>query len=409
MPYNVLILSTSALPSDRSERRRLGLPPVRAGGGAPSRDTHHCARVEEIPPATATHLGHAMGLAGGRASTLERGRRGLRTLLLQGDDRAFARLLRTPIGDHRGRQVALEIATALRFRDRPAPALRLKRGRLSFGGRTRIMGILNLTPDSFSDGGRFRSRRAAVEEGLRMADEGADIIDVGGESTRPGSRPVPLKEELRRVVPLLEGLIPRLARRRRRTLVSIDTTKAAVARRAAEIGVDLVNDISGLGFDAEMPAAIAETGLPVVISHIRGRPLTMQRSPRYGHLLPELTSFLRRRIERAVAAGVAEERIVVDPGIGFGKRRHDNLAILRHLPALRSLGRPILVGLSRKSFIGGALELPVAERLEGSLAAQALAIAGGADIIRVHDVRAAVRAARLCDAVLHEVPRRDRS
>ena len=285
MPYNVLILSSSALPIDRSERRRLGLPPVRTtAGGARHRATHRYARVEEIPVATATRLSRAMGIAGGRASTLERGRRGLRTLLLQGDERAFDRLLHTRTNEREDRQVALEIAAALRCRDRPAPALRLKRGRLSLGGRTRIMGILNLTPDSFSDGGRFRSRSAAVEEALRMAEEGADIIDVGGESTRPGSRPVPLAKELQRVVPLLEDLVPRLARCRPRTLVSIDTTKAEVARRAAEIGVDLVNDISGLRFDAEMPAAIAESGLPVVISHLRGRPRTMQRSPRYGHL-----------------------------------------------------------------------------------------------------------------------------
>ncbi|HET6278746.1 MAG TPA: dihydropteroate synthase, partial [Candidatus Polarisedimenticolia bacterium] len=218
MPHNVLILSSSALPAGRLERRRLGLPPVR-GGGIPARETHRCARVEEIPVATATRLQHAMELAGGRSTTLEGGRRGVRTLLLQGDERAFHRLLRTPAGDHRTRQIALEIAAALRFRTRPTPALRLRRGRLSLGGRTLIMGILNLTPDSFSDGGRFRGRRAAVEAALRMAEEGADIIDVGGESTRPGSRPIPLDEELRRVLPLLEELVPRLAGRRRRTLV----------------------------------------------------------------------------------------------------------------------------------------------------------------------------------------------
>lgn len=409
MQHNVLILSSSVLPIDRSERRRLGLPPSRVGTSASTCEAYRCARVETIPIATATRLGHAMTAAGGHASTINQGRRGMRTLLLHGDGRAFARLLRAPAGDRPGRQVRLEIAAALRFRDRPAAPLRLKRGRLGFGARTMIMGILNLTPDSFSDGGRFRDRRAAVEQGLAMAEAGADIIDVGGESTRPGSRPVTPEEELRRVAPVLERLMPRLARRRRRTLVSIDTTKAEVARRAAAIGVDLVNDISGLGFDAEMPEAVAASGLPVVISHIRGRPLTMQRSPRYRHLLPDIASFLRSRIERAVTAGIVEERIIVDPGVGFGKRRLDNLAILRHLPALRSLGRPLLVGLSRKSFIGGTLELPVAERLEGSLAAQALAIAGGADIIRVHDVQEAVRAARLCDAVLRNGPRRVRS
>jgi dihydropteroate synthase len=410
MAHNVLILSSSALPSGRSERRRLGLPASRAAaGGAMLRPAHRVVRIEEVPPAAAARLGRAFGAAGGRAAALDRDGRGTRTLLLLGDERAFDRLLRVPSGDRPDRRVEAEIAAALRHRERPAPALRLKRGRLTFGGRTRVMGILNLTPDSFSDGGRFADRRAALEEAQRMAEEGADIIDVGGESTRPGARPVALAEELRRVVPLLEELVPRLARRERRTLVSIDTTKSAVARRAAAIGVDLVNDISGLGFDAEMPAVLAETGLPVVISHIRGRPETMQRSPRYGHLLPEIAGFLRRRIALAVAAGVAGSRIVVDPGIGFGKRRRDNLAILKHLAALRSLGRPLLVGLSRKSFIGGTLELPAEERLEGSLAAQALAIAGGADIIRAHDVREAVRVARLCDAVLRDVPRRDHS
>lgn len=408
MLHNVLILSPSALPAGRPERRRLGLPPAR-GGGTAAPETHCWARVEALPVATAARLTRAMELAGGRAWTMEGGRRGFRTLLLQGDGPAIDRLLRASTGDLSTRPIAMEIAAALRFSARPPPALRLRRGRLTFDGRTRIMGILNLTPDSFSDGGRFRSRRAAVEAGLRMAEEGADIIDVGGESTRPGSRPIPLREELRRVVPVLTELVPRLARRRPRALVSVDTNKAEVARRAAAIGVDLVNDISGLGFDADMAETIAEIGLPVVIAHIRGRPLTMQRSPRYGHLLPEIASFLRGRMARAIAAGVAEDRIVVDPGIGFGKRRRDNLAILRHLPALRSLGRPILIGLSRKSFIGGTLDLPVAERLEGSLAAQALAISGGADIVRVHDVRAAVRAARLCDAVLGDGPQRDRS
>ena len=270
------------------------------------------------------------------------------------------------------------------------------------------MGILNLTPDSFSDGGRYPDRSAALEQALRMAEEGADIIDVGGESTRPGAKPVSEREELRRVVPLLEDLVPRLASAGRgRPLISIDTTKAGVVRHTAAIGVDLVNDISGLGFDAAMPEAIAEAGLPVVISHIQGEPRTMQQAPRYTHLLPEIAAYLRERIDLAVRAGIPRERIAIDPGIGFGKRRRDNLAILKYLPALRSLGRPILVGASRKAFIGGTLELPVTERLEGSLAAQALAIAGGADIIRVHDVRPAVRAARLCDAVLRDAPQRD--
>jgi dihydropteroate synthase len=279
--------------------------------------------------------------------------------------------------------------------------LALRRGRLPLGRRTYVMGILNVTPDSFSDGGRFLAPRRAVARALEMAEEGADFIDVGGESTRPGSARVPLAEELRRVMPVLEALLPALARLEGpRPLVSIDTYKAEVARRAAEAGVDLVNDVSGLTLDPAMPAAVAEAGLPVVLQHLRGRPETMQRAPRYRRLLPEIVAFLKRRIDLARRAGVRLDRIVVDPGLGFGKRRRHNLEILRGLGALRALGRPILVGASRKSFIGGALDLPVAERLEGSLAAEALAIAGGADIIRAHDVRPAVRVARLCDVVL---------
>jgi dihydropteroate synthase len=263
------------------------------------------------------------------------------------------------------------------------------------------MGVLNVTPDSFSDGGRFQTPRKALDRVRKMIGDGADMIDVGGESTRPGSRPVPLEVELRRVLPVLERLMDTLRGiRGARPLISIDTTKAEVARRAAALGVDMVNDISGMSFDPAMPAVVAESGLPVVIQHIRGRPRTMQRAPRYAHLIPEIASFLRRQIALAVAAGVRADRIVIDPGLGFGKRRRHNLAILRHLPVFRSLGHPILIGASRKSFIEGALELPVAERLEGSLAAEALAISGGADIIRAHDVRESVRVARLCHGVL---------
>ncbi len=271
------------------------------------------------------------------------------------------------------------------------------------------MGILNLTPDSFSDGGRFTGGRRAVDQALRMVDQGAAIVDIGGESTRPGSRPVPLEEELLRVMPVIERLVPAVARfGSGRPLLSIDTTKAEVARRAVAAGVDLVNDISGLSFDPAMPATVAEAGVPVVVSHIRKTPRTMGRPPRYRHLLPEIAAFLRRQAALAAGAGVRRDRIVIDPGIGFGKRRRDNLILLRHLSALRSLGHPILIGASRKSFIGGTLDLPVSDRLEGSLAAEAFAIAGGADIIRAHDVRAAARVAVFCSAVLRGA-RRSRS
>jgi dihydropteroate synthase len=265
------------------------------------------------------------------------------------------------------------------------------------------MGILNVTPDSFSDGGRYLEPSRAVERALQMAREGADLIDIGGESTRPGAGPVPLAEELRRVMPVLDAVTLAVrALTGRRPLISVDTRKAEVARRAAAAGADLINDISGMTHDPAMAAAVAESGLPVVLQHIRGTPGTMQKSPRYRHLMPEIAAFLRAQIEKAVRAGVREDKIVIDPGIGFGKRRRDNLAILRNLEVLTSLGRPILVGASRKSFLKEANALPAAERLEASLAAEALAIAGGADIIRVHDVREASRVASLCDAVLRD-------
>jgi dihydropteroate synthase len=331
----------------------------------------------------------------GRALALEPGARGLGPLVTA---------LR-----HGEPGLAAEMATALAAFAAP-PSFSLPEATLAaaspeaalpLGRRTLLMGILNVTPDSFSDGGRFARPRAAVRQALRMAGEGADLIDVGGESTRPGSQPVSLGEELRRVMPVLEALQSALPRKRQGgPWISIDTTKAEVARRAALAGAVLLNDISGMTFDPAMPAIAAEHRLGVVLQHLRGRPATMQRAPRYRLLFPEVTAFLRAAAARAVRAGVPQERLVVDPGLGFGKKRVHNLALLRHLTVLRSLGRPILVGASRKSFLRDDRSAAAASRLEAGLAAQALALAGGADIIRTHDVREAARVARLCDAVL---------
>ncbi len=404
MTHNALITASAALPARDDERRRLGLPTRRRGPRPGARRpalAFRWVRLEAVPPHLAALFAGIATACGGSAETApDRPGRGA-LLLLGGDAALFVEILRRAARRPETRAAAAEIEEVLRHFDARPGALRLRRGALPLGRRVPVMGILNVTPDSFSDGGRFLGPRRAVEHAVRMAEEGAAIIDVGGESTRPGSRRVPLREELRRVMPVLEAVVPALARLGpRRPLLSIDTTKAEVARRAAEAGVDVVNDISGLTFDPAMPAAVAESGLPVVIGHIRKRPETMQRAPRYRHLLPEIAAFLRRGIVLARRAGVREDRIAVDPGIGFGKRRRDNLVILRHLASLRSLGRPILVGASRKSFLSGPLDLPVTERLEGSLAAEALAIAGGADIIRAHDVRPAVRVADLCSAVL---------
>lgn len=255
------------------------------------------------------------------------------------------------------------------------------------------MGILNVTPDSFSDGGRFLSPDAAVERALAMEKEGADIIDVGGESSRPGAEPVPVEEELRRVLPVLERLRGKL-----RIPISIDTTKAEVAEAALRAGASIVNDISALRFDPAMAPLVAKFGAGLVLMHMLGTPKTMQQAPHYEDVVTEVRDFLAERAQYAQSQGIPREAIAVDPGIGFGKTVEHNLELLRRLPELVELGFPVLVGPSRKSFIGAILGLGVEERLEGTLAACAVAVVRGADILRVHDVKEVRRAA---DLALH--------
>jgi dihydropteroate synthase len=253
--------------------------------------------------------------------------------------------------------------------------------RLPIGERTLVMGIINVTPDSFSGDGLAGQTAAAVRHGVAMVEEGADIIDVGGESTRPGAEPVPLEEELRRVVPVVRELAAAVD-----VPISVDTYKAAVAREALAAGATMVNDISGMRFDPGMAEVVAKSGAGVVLMHILGTPRDMQVDPHYDDVMMEI--------------GVERERIVVDPGIGFGKTREHNLEIIRRLGELRSLGMPILLGVSRKSFIGATLDLPPEERLEGTAAAVAIGIANGADIVRVHDVGPMIRVARMTDAIV---------
>lgn len=269
--------------------------------------------------------------------------------------------------------------------------------RLDFASKTCIMGILNVTPDSFSDGGIYFDKARAVERAFRMAEEGADIIDIGGQSTRPGSEPVPVEEELKRTIPVIEALKGRLG-----IPVSIDTYRAEVAKRAVEAGADMINDISGLMFDPEMAHAVAKAGVPVVIMHIKGTPKDMQANPVYEALIPEVMDYLREGIRLAVSAGVKEDMIVVDPGIGFGKTFEHNLEILNRLGDFTLLGKPILVGVSRKAFIGKILgDAPPSERLEGTLAAVSIAVLNGANIVRVHDVREVSKAVKVADAVIN--------
>lgn len=276
----------------------------------------------------------------------------------------------------------------------PDPKARLMFDRMQ--DRTLIMGILNVTPDSFSDGGRFLDHEAAVRRGVQMVEEGADIIDVGGESTRPGSEPVPTEDEMGRVVPVIRELSWRVD-----VPISIDSYKSATVEAALDAGASIVNDISGMSFDQGMPALAAERKCPVILMHIKGTPRDMQINPTYEDLMGEITAYLRERIRVAIEAGLPERLLIVDPGIGFGKTAPQNLEILRRLREFKSLGRPILVGTSRKSTIGHVLGgLPADERLEGTAATVTLSIAAGANIIRVHDVKEMALVAKMTDAVL---------
>jgi dihydropteroate synthase len=260
---------------------------------------------------------------------------------------------------------------------------------------TVIMGVLNVTPDSFSDGGRHADTDRAVARGLEMVEQGARIIDVGGESTRPGSDPVSAAEEIARVVPVIERLAGRTA-----ALISIDTTKASVARAALQAGAHIVNDVSGLTLDPEMAGVVREFDAGLVIMHMRGSPKSMQVDPRYDDVVGEVASFLAAQVQAACRAGIAVEQIVVDPGIGFGKTLEHNLALIRHLPRLaEATGRPVLVGLSRKRWIGAITGREVDDRLAGSLAAMAFAIERGARIIRAHDVKESCDVARMIDTL----------
>jgi dihydropteroate synthase len=257
------------------------------------------------------------------------------------------------------------------------------------------MGVLNVTPDSFYDGGRFFDPVRAAAQGLRLAEEGADIIDIGGESSRPGAEPISADEEIRRVLPVLTAL-----RSRTKALLSIDTTKYESARAALEAGADIINDISAFSLDPRLLALAAEFEAGFILMHMKGLPKTMQADPRYDDVRAEVRAFLAEKIEIAAAYGISRESLAIDPGIGFGKSLEDNLTLIRGLESLTQLGPPVLVGVSRKSFLGKILDAPPEERLEGSLAAAIVCLMGGAHILRVHDVRETRRAAQVADAIL---------
>lgn len=266
---------------------------------------------------------------------------------------------------------------------------------LDFSKKTYIMGILNVTPDSFSDSGRYFRKSAAIKRALRLIEDGADIIDIGGESTRPGSEPVPDAMELRRVLPVVEVLS-----KESKIPISIDTYKSEVAKRSLDAGASMVNDISGLRADPGMAAVVSQYKVPVIIMHIKGAPKNMQKNPVYRALIPEILDYLKGSIDIAIKSGIKEDKIVVDPGIGFGKTFEHNLDIIHNLHEFTLLGKPLLIGPSRKAFIGKILGgVPPEDRLEGTAAAVAISIMNGANIIRVHDVKEMVRVAKVADAV----------
>ena len=273
-------------------------------------------------------------------------------------------------------------------------SIRCRKRTLTLGKRTLLMGVLNVTPDSFSDGGLFFDKNKAISHGLRMVEEGADIIDVGGESTRPGSKPIELEEELRRVIPVIESIAKEVD-----VPISIDTYKSTVAQRATEAGAEIVNDISGLNFDPDLAKVAAKGNIPLILMHIRGTPETMQKNVHYDSIFSEILQYLKDSIQRAESAGLDPRQIIIDPGIGFGKTVEDNLLIIKNLHEFRILGKPILLGTSRKGFIGKILNTKIEDRLEGTLSSMAIGVLNGAHIIRSHDVHQAKKAIAVADAI----------
>ncbi|MCF7804817.1 MAG: dihydropteroate synthase [Candidatus Marinimicrobia bacterium] len=261
-------------------------------------------------------------------------------------------------------------------------------------GHTAIIGIINVTPDSFSDGGEFLDADSAIEHGIHLEQEGADILDVGAESTRPGAKPVSAAEEVRRLEPVVRGLAEYT-----NAWISVDTTKSTVARKMLDAGAHIINDISALQFDKSMAEVVSAYGCPVVLMHIQGTPRTMQQNPTYDDVIEDILQYFTERVTYARDKGIEPDQIILDPGIGFGKTLEHNYRIINEIARFTELEYPVLLGASRKSFIGQTLDLPVEERLEGSLAVAVLGARAGVRLLRVHDVKETVRAVRMVDAI----------
>jgi dihydropteroate synthase len=358
---------------------------------------HYNLKVEGIDPRTANLLKQEMLSLGGDAALDKRGldcSTSTTDALLMGTEKQFQKLS-TKLEEYPHlKSIGQSLGEILRNLSRAHYTLRCRKRTFGLGRQTLLMGVLNVTPDSFSDGGLFFDKEKAIAHGLKMVEEGADFIDIGGESTRPGSKPLELDEELRRVIPVIESLAKETD-----VPISIDTYKSTVARKAIEAGAQIINDISGLHLDPSLSEVAAKEDVPLVLMHIRGNPETMQKDVHYESLFSEIIQYLKDSIQRAESAGVDPEQIIVDPGIGFGKTVEDNLLILKNLKEFKVLGKPLLLGTSRKTFIGKILNAGVTERLEGTLASIVVGVLNGAHIIRCHDVLQTKKAIAIADAV----------
>lgn len=358
---------------------------------------HLNLKVEGIDPRTANLLKQEMLSLGGDAAVDGRGLdcslKSTDTILM-GTQKQIEKLSLKLDQYPKLHPLGQELRETLQNITKVRPPLRCRNRTLPLGERTLLMGVLNVTPDSFSDGGLYFDQDKAIAHGLRMVEEGADLIDVGGESTRPESKPLALEEELKRIIPVIEALAGKVD-----VPISIDTYKSEVASRAIDAGARIINDISGLHFDPAVAKVAAKHDTPLVLMHIRGTPETMQKDVHYRSTLSEILQSLRESIQKAESSGMDPDQIIIDPGIGFGKTLEHNLLIIKHLSEFRVLGKPILLGTSRKSFIGKILNAEVDQRLEGTLSTIAIGVLNGAHIIRCHDVLPAKKVIAVADAI----------
>jgi dihydropteroate synthase len=358
---------------------------------------HFNLKVERIGPRTANLLKQEMLSLGGDAAVDGRGldcSTEWTDAILMGTQKQFKKLT-IKLDQYPNLQLlGQSLKETLQNISKTQYILRCRKRTFTLGKQTLLMGVLNVTPDSFSDGGLYFDKEKAIDHGLRMVEEGADFLDIGGESTRPGSKPIGLEEELRRVLPVIESLTKKVD-----VPISIDTYKSTVAREAIFAGAEIINDISGLHFDPNLAKVAAKEDVPIILMHIRGTPEIMQKDVHYDSLFSQIIQYLKESIQRAESAGVDPNQIIIDPGIGFGKTLEDNLLIIKNLSEFRILGKPILLGTSRKSFIGKILNADATERLEGTLASIAVGALKGAHIIRCHDVLQAKKAIAVADAI----------